>query len=72
MDADALGLNDGSSWEDAYNGLQDALDHTAQTAQRPIEIRIAQGTYRPSRRTDPEARAPESWAQNSDACGSRA
>lgn len=52
VDADAPGLNDGSSWEDAYNGLQRALDHAGDIVERPIEIRIAQGTYRPSRRTE--------------------
>jgi len=43
VDADANGLNDGSSWADAYNYLQDALA----TAASGDEIRVAQGIYRP-------------------------
>jgi hypothetical protein len=46
VDADASGANDGSSWADAYNYLQDALSN-ANTAPKPVEIRVAQGTYWP-------------------------
>jgi hypothetical protein len=46
VDVDAHGANNGTSWADAYNYLQDAL-HDAKTAVKPIEIRIAQGTYTP-------------------------
>jgi hypothetical protein len=43
VDDDALGANDGSSWNNAFNNLQDAL-----TAADPYtEIRVAQGIYRP-------------------------
>jgi predicted outer membrane repeat protein len=48
VDADAAGANDGSSWADAYNYLQDALAD-ANLAEKPIEIRVAQGTYAPDR-----------------------
>ena len=43
VDADAPGNNDGSSWADAYNYLQDALV----TAVSGDEIRVAQGVYKP-------------------------
>ncbi len=46
VDDDAIGSNDGSSWEDAYVYLQDALAD-ANTAEKPVEIRVAQGTYKP-------------------------
>ncbi|MCX5638154.1 MAG: hypothetical protein NTX52_10765 [Planctomycetota bacterium] len=48
VDADANGLNDGSSWQNAYNYLQNALDN-ANSSLKPIEIRVAQGIYRPDR-----------------------
>jgi hypothetical protein len=47
VDDDAAGANDGSSWENAYIYLQDALAD-ANSAEKPVEIRIAQGTYRPN------------------------
>jgi predicted outer membrane repeat protein len=46
VDARSTGATDGSSWENAYNYLQDALAD-ANTAQKPIEIRAAQGIYKP-------------------------
>jgi hypothetical protein len=46
VDADANGLNDGSSWTDAYSYLQDALAD-ANTSAKPIEIHVAQGLYKP-------------------------
>jgi len=48
VDADAAGPNDGTSWENAYNYLQDALAD-ASSAEKPVEIRVAQGVYRPDR-----------------------
>jgi len=48
VDADATGRNDGSSWADAYRYLQDALAD-ASDSQEPMEIRVAQGVYRPDR-----------------------
>jgi hypothetical protein len=48
VDADANGLNDGTNWENAYNFLQDALAD-ANYAEKPVEIRVAQGIYRPDR-----------------------
>lgn len=46
VDADANGVNDGSSWTDAYNYLQDALAD-ASSSPKPVEIRVAQGIYIP-------------------------
>ncbi|MBN2272134.1 MAG: hypothetical protein JXN61_16085 [Sedimentisphaerales bacterium] len=50
VDADAAGANDGRSWGDAYNFLQDALAD-ANIAPKPVEIRVAQGIYRPDEDT---------------------
>jgi len=50
VDADANGLNDGTGWIDAYKYLQDALAD-ANSSTKPIEIRVAQGTYRPDEDT---------------------
>jgi len=46
VDADAAGENDGSSWADAYNYLQDALAD-ADSSAKPVEIHVAQGIYKP-------------------------
>ena len=46
VDADAAGANDGTCWTDAYNYLQDALAD-ANSAEKPVEIRVAQGIYKP-------------------------
>lgn len=43
VDADATGANDGSSWTDAFTGLQDALA----AAGPGTELWIAEGVYRP-------------------------
>ncbi|MGB2806428.1 MAG: hypothetical protein WBC22_01705 [Sedimentisphaerales bacterium] len=43
VDADAPGANDGSSWADAYNYLQDALAD----ANSGDEIHVAEGIYKP-------------------------
>ncbi len=51
VDSRSTGVNDGSSWADAYNYLQDALAD-ANTAQKPIEIRAAQGIYKPDQGTN--------------------
>jgi predicted outer membrane repeat protein len=46
VDDDAAGANNGSSWADAYNYLQDAL---AVAYYSSHEIRVAQGIYKPDR-----------------------
>ncbi|MHC4740789.1 MAG: LamG-like jellyroll fold domain-containing protein [Planctomycetota bacterium] len=46
VDADAPCGNGGLCWPDAYKYLQDALAE-ASSAQKPIEIRVAGGVYRP-------------------------
>jgi predicted outer membrane repeat protein len=48
VDDTARGANNGSSWADAYNYLQDAL----RVATSGTEIRIAQGTYKPDQTTN--------------------
>jgi len=44
VDADAAGASDGSSWDDAYTALQDALTEASGT---PRDIWVAAGTYTP-------------------------
>jgi len=46
VDSDAVGNNDGSSWSNAYKYLQDALAD-ANSSPKPVEIRVAQGVYKP-------------------------
>ena len=46
VDDDATGANDGSNWQNAYIYLQDALAD-ANSVEKPVEIRIAQGIYKP-------------------------
>lgn len=46
VDDDAAGANDGSSWENAYNYLQDAMAD-ANSKAKPVEIRVAEGIYTP-------------------------
>ena len=49
VDDDAIGANDGSSWENAYTFLQDALNGAKSLeVEKPIEIRVAQGVYKPN------------------------
>lgn len=50
LDSGASGVNNGISWADAYNYLQDALID-ANAAEKPIEILVAQGIYKPDQGT---------------------
>jgi len=51
VDANAPGpAQDGSSWTNAYNYLQDALAD-AGSAAKPVEMRVAQGIYKPDANT---------------------
>ncbi len=63
VDADAAGANDGSSWADAYKYLQDALAD-ANSADKPVEIRVAQGIYKPDQGAD--VPYPPTWPANLD------
>lgn len=54
VDAHASGADDGGCWEDAYVDLQDALDHAEASGGRVTEIWVAAGTYRPTKRTEPD------------------
>lgn len=47
VDDNATGANDGTSWSDAYVYLQEALAD-ARLAEKPVEIRVAQGIYKPN------------------------
>ncbi|MFC1793085.1 hypothetical protein ACFL3Q_05810 [Planctomycetota bacterium] len=46
VDEDATGVTDGTSWQNAYNYLFDALKD-AYFGDKPSEIHIAEGTYKP-------------------------
>jgi len=46
VDDDVAGANNGTSWAKAYKYLQDAITD-ASNSQKPVEIRVAQGIYRP-------------------------
>jgi len=52
VDADAIGANDGSSWQDAYICLQDGLAAAWPKAGKDTdEIRVAEGIYKPDQRS---------------------
>lgn len=51
VDDDAGGASDGTNWTNAYVHLQDALAQ-ADSAEGPVEIRVAQGVYQPDRGTN--------------------
>jgi len=51
VDVNANGTNDGTTWPNAFNDLQDALDE-AQSQIGPEEIWVAAGTYTPSVQVD--------------------
>ena len=46
VDDDSVGTNDGSSWQNAYIYLQDALAD-AEVSEKPVVIRVADGIYKP-------------------------
>jgi predicted outer membrane repeat protein len=48
VDDDAPGANNGTSWADAYQFLQDALAD-AYDSDKPVEIRVAWGVYTPDK-----------------------
>jgi len=62
VDRDATsGCNNGTSWDNAYIDLQDALTN-AQNCLVVKEIRVAEGSYCPSKRTDPTIPIPNSFS----------
>ena len=52
VDADAAGTNNGTSWANAFNDLQDALA-VASTNGLPTQVWVAAGIYRPDCMPDP-------------------
>jgi len=54
VDQNAAGAGDGSNWADAYLDLQSALDAAEQAAGEIREVWVAAGTYKPSKRTNPD------------------
>jgi len=54
VDDDANAPGDGKSWVTAYRYLQDALAD-ARAADKPVEIRVAQGLYKPDERANQTA-----------------
>jgi hypothetical protein len=47
VDTNANGANDGTSWADAFNQLQDAIPLAAGAPRAVGEIRVAEGIYKP-------------------------
>jgi len=47
VDANAIGANNGSSWNDAFNDLQDALSYVRQHPEIK-QVLVAQGIYKPT------------------------
>jgi predicted outer membrane repeat protein len=61
VDDDAPAPGDGTSWATAYRFLQDALADAA-AAEKPVEIRVAQGLYTPDRSaTNPAGAGGSPW-----------
>ena len=54
VDDDANAPGDGKSWATAYRYLQDALAD-AKATDKPVEIRVAQGLYKPDERANQTA-----------------
>lgn len=52
VDASAGGADDGSSWTDAWNHLQDALDEASATPGTDFAVCVATGIYRPDEDRD--------------------
>ncbi len=61
VDDDAVGANDGSTWENAYNFLQDASTD-ANSSEKPVEIRVAQGVYAPDSNSAVPEGTRDRWA----------
>ena len=48
VDEDAMGYNNGTSWDDAYAELRDALEHVEMCPGAVTAIWVAAGTYKPT------------------------
>jgi predicted outer membrane repeat protein len=55
VDRRATGANDGTSWNDAFSDLQDALSFASGVHEVIEQIRVAQGLYRPTETGDRSA-----------------
>lgn len=53
VDVDATGNDDGSSWADAFDTLQEGLTEADDAGVNDSEIWVAEGTYKPSKKSDP-------------------
>jgi len=62
VDDDANAPGDGSSWVNAHRFLQDALAD-ANDSEKPVEIRVAQGVYKPDRGAGNKPQHPEATFQ---------
>lgn len=51
VDDDASGYNDGTSWQDAFEDLQDALEKASISGGITHTIKVAQGIYKPDKGT---------------------
>jgi len=61
VDGGAGGANNGTCWADAYVFLQDGLAD-ANESEKPVEVRVGQGIYRPDRSAAEPNGTGDTWA----------